>query len=73
MIGNVEVTTADVPASNGIIHYIDKVVIPPTEIVDNQTASIFIIVIIVWIITVIIYRKKIFKIPKKNRSTMINY
>jgi uncharacterized surface protein with fasciclin (FAS1) repeats len=29
--GNVKVTTADVPASNGVIHIIDNVIVPPSK------------------------------------------
>ena len=35
MIGDVEVTTADVLASNGIIHVVDKVIMPPSEVNDS--------------------------------------
>ena len=35
MIGDVEVTTADVLASNGIIHVVDKVIMPPSEVSDS--------------------------------------
>uniref|UniRef100_UPI003569C8C0 fasciclin domain-containing protein n=1 Tax=Draconibacterium sp. TaxID=1965318 RepID=UPI003569C8C0 len=38
MINNVNVTTADVMASNGVIHVIDKVLLPPT-VVDLATYS----------------------------------
>jgi transforming growth factor-beta-induced protein len=38
MINNAKVTTADVMASNGVIHVIDKVLLPPT-VVDIATYS----------------------------------
>ncbi|WP_163324970.1 fasciclin domain-containing protein [Draconibacterium mangrovi] len=38
MINNAKVTTADVMASNGVIHVIDKVLLPPT-VVDLATYS----------------------------------
>jgi len=31
MINDANVTTADIAASNGVIHVIDKVILPPTE------------------------------------------
>ena len=34
MIGDATVTTADVVASNGVIHVIDKVLMPPADLVD---------------------------------------
>ena len=34
MIGEATVTTADVMASNGVIHVIDKVLMPPADLVD---------------------------------------
>ena len=34
MIGDATVTTADVMASNGVIHVIDKVLMPPADLVD---------------------------------------
>ena len=34
MVGDATVTTADVMASNGVIHVIDKVLMPPAELVD---------------------------------------
>ena len=34
MIGDATVTTADVAASNGVIHVIDKVLMPPADLVD---------------------------------------
>ena len=34
MIGDAAVTTADVMASNGVIHVIDKVLMPPADLVD---------------------------------------
>ena len=37
MIGDVEVTTADVLASNGIIHVVDKVIIPPSDEVNDSS------------------------------------
>ena len=36
MIGDVEVTTADVLASNGIIHVVDKVIMPPSDEVNDS-------------------------------------
>ena len=36
MIGDVEVTTTDVLASNGIIHVVDKVIMPPSEVDDSS-------------------------------------
>lgn len=38
MINNAKVTSADIPASNGVIHVIDKVLLPPT-VVDIATYS----------------------------------
>ena len=37
MIGDVEVTTADVLASNGIIHVVDKVIMPPSDEVNDSS------------------------------------
>ena len=34
MIGDATVTTPDVMASNGVIHVIDKVLMPPADLVD---------------------------------------
>jgi len=34
MIGDATVTTADVMASNGVIHVIDKILMPPADLVD---------------------------------------
>ena len=39
MIGDATVTTADVMASNGIIHVIDKVLMPPADLVDIPTVA----------------------------------
>ena len=39
MIGDATVTTADVMASNGIIHVIDKVLMPPEDLVDIPTVA----------------------------------
>ena len=39
MIGDATVTLADVPASNGIIHVIDKVLMPPTDPSDIPTTA----------------------------------
>lgn len=39
MINDANVTTADVAASNGIIHVIDKVLLPPAELVDIATVA----------------------------------
>jgi transforming growth factor-beta-induced protein len=36
MIGDAKVTTADVDASNGVIHVIDKVVMPPVNLMDVE-------------------------------------
>ena len=33
-VGDATVTTADVQATNGVIHVVDKVLIPPTDLVD---------------------------------------
>ena len=38
-IGNAQVTTADVPASNGIIHIIDAVLMPPPGLGDIPTVA----------------------------------
>ncbi len=39
MIGDATVTTADVQASNGVIHVIDKVLMPPADLVDIPTVA----------------------------------
>ena len=39
MIGDATVTMADVVASNGIIHVIDKVLMPPADLVDIPTVA----------------------------------
>ena len=39
MVGDATVTTADVAASNGIIHVIDKVIFPPTDEATNGSES----------------------------------
>ena len=39
MIGDATVTMADVTASNGIIHVIDKVLMPPADLVDIPTVA----------------------------------
>jgi len=39
MIGDATVTTADVMASNGIIHVIDMVLMPPSDLVDIPTVA----------------------------------
>jgi transforming growth factor-beta-induced protein len=39
MIGDATVTTADVQASNGVIHVIDKVLMPPVDLVDIPTVA----------------------------------
>ena len=39
MVGDATVTTADVMASNGIIHVIDKVLMPPADLVDIPTVA----------------------------------
>ena len=36
MIGDVEVTATDVLASNGIIHVVDKVIMPPSDVNDSS-------------------------------------
>jgi|TARA_B100001094_G_scaffold136447_1_gene132085 uncharacterized surface protein with fasciclin (FAS1) repeats len=39
MVNDATVTTADVMASNGIIHVIDKVLMPPADLVDIPTVA----------------------------------
>ena len=39
MIGDATVTTADVQSSNGVIHVIDKVLMPPADLVDIPTVA----------------------------------
>ena len=39
MVGDATVTTADVAASNGIIHVIDKVLMPPADLGDIPTVA----------------------------------
>ena len=39
MIGDATVVLADVPASNGVIHVIDKVLMPPVDLVDIPTVA----------------------------------
>ena len=39
MIGDATVTAADVMASNGIIHVIDMVLMPPSDLVDIPTVA----------------------------------
>ena len=39
MIGDANVTIADVQASNGVIHVIDKVLMPPVDLVDIPTVA----------------------------------
>lgn len=39
MIGDATVTTADVMASNGVIHVIDKVLMPPADLSDIPTTA----------------------------------
>jgi uncharacterized surface protein with fasciclin (FAS1) repeats len=39
MVGDATVTLADVPASNGVIHVIDKVLMPPVDLVDIPTVA----------------------------------
>ena len=39
MVGDATVTTADVTASNGIIHVIDKVLMPPADLGDIPTVA----------------------------------
>lgn len=38
-IGGAKVTTADIQASNGVIHVIDTVILPPADIVDTAVAA----------------------------------
>ena len=38
-VGGATVTTADVPASNGVIHIIDAVLTPPADLVDIPTIA----------------------------------
>jgi transforming growth factor-beta-induced protein len=43
--GSASITTADIPASNGVIHIIDKVLLPPTVVglaIDNPAFSILV-------------------------------
>ena len=40
MIGDATVTSADVMASNGVIHVIDKVLMPPVELVDIPSIAV---------------------------------
>ena len=40
MVGDATVTTADVIASNGVIHVIDTVLMPPVELVDIPTIAV---------------------------------
>ncbi len=40
MIGDATVTAADVIASNGVIHVIDKVLMPPVELVDIPSIAV---------------------------------
>ena len=42
MVNDANVTLADVPASNGVIHVIDKVLLPPPEVVDTSDCSVII-------------------------------
>ena len=39
MIGDATVTSADVPASNGVIHVIDTVLMPPADVVDIPSVA----------------------------------
>lgn len=39
MIGDAKVTTADVMTSNGVIHVIDKVIIPPSDVDDSSDGA----------------------------------
>ena len=39
MIGDATVTLADVATSNGVIHVIDKVIMPPSDVVDDSTGD----------------------------------
>ena len=42
MVNDANVTLADVPASNGVIHVIDKVLMPPPEAVDTSDCAVII-------------------------------
>jgi len=42
MVNDANVTLADVPASNGVIHVIDKVLLPPPEVVDTSDCAVII-------------------------------
>ena len=42
MVNGANVTLADVPASNGVIHVIDKVLLPPPEVVDTSDCAVII-------------------------------
>ncbi len=39
MVNDANVVTADVPASNGVVHVIDKVLMPPADLVDIPTIA----------------------------------
>ncbi len=39
MIGDATVTLADVATSNGVIHVVDKVIMPPSDVVDDSTGD----------------------------------
>ena len=39
MIGDAKVTLADVATSNGVIHVVDKVIMPPSDVVDDSTGD----------------------------------
>ena len=42
MVNDANVTLADVPASNGVIHVIDKVLMPPADVVDTSDCAVII-------------------------------
>ncbi|MFL2976866.1 MAG: fasciclin domain-containing protein [Candidatus Thalassarchaeaceae archaeon] len=42
MVNDANVTLADVPASNGVIHVIDKVLMPPPDVVDTSDCAVII-------------------------------
>ena len=42
MVNDANVTLADVPASNGVIHVIDKVLMPPADVIDTSDCAVII-------------------------------
>ena len=42
MVNDANVVLADVPASNGVIHVIDKVMMPPADVVDTSECDVII-------------------------------